>query len=125
MAALRKVAALLGFRTAAAAVRGSDSVAAGRLQRRWAAGLLVAAGGAAVGFCWFGSRETRSHSSSISRLLASIAAVVEAKEKVGESPPLLLSIQFILKRPLMTSLSVRGTAATETVGFIYLFIFDV
>ncbi|XP_075871365.1 calcium uptake protein 3, mitochondrial-like [Nelusetta ayraudi] len=93
MAALRRVVALLGLRAAAAAaaaVRSSGSVsgqgaAAGRPRRRWAAGVCVAAGGAAAaaaaaGLCWFGSRETRTRSS-ISGLLASIPAVVEAKEK--------------------------------------------
>lgn len=91
MASLRRVAALLALRTTTtAAVRSRGPIsrqgdAAGRLRRRWAAGVCVAVGGAAAGLCWFGSRETRSHSSSISGLLASIPAVVEAKEKVGES----------------------------------------
>lgn len=91
MAALRRVAALLGLRTAAAAVQMSGSVSrqgasVGRLQRRCAAWVCVATGGAAAaaGLCWFGSRETRNHSSSISGLLASISTVVKAKEKVGE-----------------------------------------
>lgn len=107
MAALRRVAALLGLRTAAA-VRCSGFVSrqgapAGRLQKRWAAGVCVAAGGAAAavaaaaGLCWFDSREKRSHSSSISGLLDSFPAVVEAKEKVGQGLSLLFFIHFILK----------------------------